>query len=268
MDYQKIGFKCGLEIHQQLEGKKLFCSCPTLIKDDEPDFIIKRRLRASAGESGDIDIAAKYEQKIGKEFIYNIYNDSNCLVCVDEEPPHDVNSDALKIALEVSMLLNAKIVDEIHFMRKVVIDGSNTSAFQRTALISRDGYIETSKGRVKIMTVCLEEEAAKIIEKKDTYVKYNLSRLGIPLLEIATDASIKDPEHAKEVAEKIGMILRSLNGIKRGIGTIRQDVNVSIDKGARIELKGFQELKSIPLVIKNEVERQLKLIEKEEKIKQ
>ncbi|MDD5650494.1 MAG: Glu-tRNA(Gln) amidotransferase subunit GatE [Candidatus Nanoarchaeia archaeon] len=267
MDYNKLGFKAGLEIHQQLEGKKLFCSCPTIITDKEPDYIIKRRLRASAGESGEIDIAAKHEQKIGKEFIYHVFNECNCLVDIDEEPPHEVNRDAINIALQVSLLLNAKVVDELHFMRKTVIDGSNTSAFQRTGLIARDGFIETSKGNVKILTVCLEEEAAKIVSKNDSQVIYNLSRLGIPLIEVATAPDIKDPEHAKEVAEKIGMILRSINGIKRGIGTIRQDINVSITNGARIELKGFQELRYIPSVIQNEIERQLKLIEKKEKVK-
>ncbi|MBS3163568.1 Glu-tRNA(Gln) amidotransferase subunit GatE [Candidatus Woesearchaeota archaeon] len=267
MNYQKLGFKCGVECHQQLEGKKLFCSCPAIIKDDKPDFIVRRKLRASAGEKGAVDIAAKYEQKIGKEFIYNIYKDCTCLVELDDEPPHEVNKDALKIALQISMLLNARINDKIQFMRKVVIDGSNTSAFQRTALIAMDGYIETSKGRVNIPTICLEEEAAKIVEKTDVQVVYNLSRLGIPLLEIATDASIKDPEHAKEVSEKIGMILRSVDGIKRGLGTIRQDVNVSIENGTRVELKGFQELKSIPKVIQGEIDRQLKLIQKGEKLK-
>ena len=267
MNYEKLGFRAGLEIHQQIEGKKLFCSCPTVIKNEKPDFIIARRLRASAGEKGEVDIAARYEQKIGKEFIYNIYKDCTCLVELDEEPPHEVNKEALKIAFQVSLLLNANIVDELHFMRKVVIDGSNTSAFQRTGLIATNGYIETSKGIVKIPTICLEEEASKIEEKSDSRVVYNLSRLGIPLMEIATDASIKDPEHAKEVAEKLGMILRSVNGIKRGIGTIRQDVNVSIENGTRVELKGFQELKSIPLVIKNEVDRQLKLVNKGEKLK-
>src|SRR3989344_4302824 len=238
MNYQKLGFKCCVECHQQLECKKLFCSCPAIIKDDKPDFIVRRKLRASAGEKGAVDIAAKYEQKIGKEFIYNIYKDCTCLVELDDEPPHEVNKDALKIALQISMLLNARINDKIQFMRKVVIDGSNTSAFQRTALIAMDSYIETSKGRVNIPTICLEEEAAKIVEKTDVQVVYNLSRLGIPLLEIATDASIKDPEHAKEVSEKIGMILRSVDGIKRGLGTIRQDVNVSIENGTRVELKG------------------------------
>ncbi len=262
MDYNKLNFKAGIEIHQQLEGKKLFCSCPTEIIDGNPDNIIKRKLRASAGEKGEVDIAAKYEQKIGKEFYYQIYDKSVCLIDLDEQPPNKLNKDALKTALQVSLLLNSDIFDNIQFMRKVVIDGSNTTGFQRTALIAKNGFIKTSKGKVGIDTICLEEEAAKIVEKDDNKVVYNLSRMGIPLIEIATKPDIKNPEHAKEVAETIGMILRSVKGIKRGLGSIRQDVNVSVKNGPRVELKGFQEIRYIKKVIENEVERHLKLSKK------
>jgi Glu-tRNA(Gln) amidotransferase subunit E-like FAD-binding protein len=175
---------------------------------------------------------------------------------MDEEPPHEVNIHALKIALEVAMLFKAKVFDEIHFMRKTVVDGSNVSGFQRTALVAVDGYINTSKGIVRIDTICLEEEAAKKLEDGENFVKYRLDRLGVPLVEIATDASIQDPEHAKEVASIIGMVLRSTGKVKRGIGTIRQDVNVSISGHPRVEIKGFQELRYMPKVIENEVIRQ------------
>ena len=153
--------------------------------------------------------------------------------------------------------MNAKVLDEIQFMRKTVIDGSNVSGFQRTALVAVNGMLETSKGIVKIPTICLEEESAKKIEEGKDFVKYRLDRLGIPLVEVSTDASIKDPEHAKEVASLIGMILRSTNRVKRGLGTIRQDVNVSIHGKNRVELKGFQDLRSIPKVIEKEVARRL-----------
>ncbi len=142
MNYEKIGFKCGLEIHQQLEGKKLFCNCPTNIKKEKPDFIFTRRLRASAGESGKIDKAAEHEQNKSKIFEYQGYHDVCCLVELDEEPPHPVNKDALEAALMTAKLLNMKINDSIQFMRKTVIDGSNVSGFQRTALIGQNGYIE------------------------------------------------------------------------------------------------------------------------------
>jgi glutamyl-tRNA(Gln) amidotransferase subunit E len=266
-DYAKLGFKCGVEIHQQLETHKLFCNCPSLVNDDsKPDVLVKRKLMASAGETGEIDLAAKHEISKGKYFLYEACSSSSCLVELDEEPPHELNKDALETALQIALMLNCKVVDQIQFMRKMVVDGSNTTGFQRTALIGFDGYVETPLGKVKVDNVCLEEEAAKKIEDTKEYTKFRLDRLGVALIEIGTDASIKGPEHAKEVAEKIGMILRSTGRVKRGLGTIRQDVNVSISKGARVEIKGFQDLRSIPKVINYEVERQLKLIEKGEKV--
>ncbi|MCH8004252.1 MAG: Glu-tRNA(Gln) amidotransferase subunit GatE [Nanoarchaeota archaeon] len=267
INYKKLGFKCGLEIHQQLEGKKLFCSCLTLNSDSEPDVKFERRLRAVAGETGEVDIAAKHEMQKGKKFIYEADSSDTCLVEMDEEPPHELNQQALETTLKVALLLNAKIVDEIQIMRKTVVDGSNVSGFQRTALVAQDGHINTSLGKVSIPTICLEEEAAQKLEEKDGFVRYRLDRLGIPLIEIATSADIKNNEHAKEVAAYIGMVLRSV-GVKRGLGTIRQDVNVSIEKGARTEIKGFQDLKTIPKVIDFEINRQLDAINNNKKLKQ
>src|SRR3989338_6562093 len=124
--YKELGLKIGLEIHAQIEaGGKLFCRCPCVIKDSEPDFSVKRNLRVSASELGEVDKAALYELQKGKYFIYEGYNDTTCLVELDESPPEQLNKKALEIALQVSLLLNAKILDQIQFMRKVVIDGSN-----------------------------------------------------------------------------------------------------------------------------------------------
>jgi len=260
MDYEKLGFKCGLEAHQQLDGLKLFCNCQTLnLRNTEPDIIFERKLRAVAGETGEVDKAAKHEMAKSKRYIYVGDSKDCCLLEMDEEPPHSINKDALKVALQVSLLFNAKIVDEIEVMRKTVVDGSNTSGFQRTALVAYDGILETSKGDVRIESILLEEEACQQLEKTKEYTKYRLDRLGIPLIEIGTGPDIKDNEHAKEVAEKIGMILRSTGGCKRGIGTIRQDVNVSIKGRNRVEIKGFQEIKIMPKVIESEVKRQIAL---------
>lgn len=265
LDYKKLGFKSGLEIHQQLETHKLFCNCPSIVHDNKPNIKIERKLRAVAGETGKIDAAAAYEIKKGLTNIYEACTSSSCLVELDEEPPKEVNEDALEIAIQVSLLLNAKPVDEIRVMRKTVIDGSNVSGFQRTMLVATDGYVETSKGKVIIDSVCLEEESAKKIDKSNDHIKFRLDRLGIPLIEIATDASIKDPEHCKEVASILGMILRSTNRVKRGIGSIRQDVNVSIKGHPRVEIKGFQDLKSIPKVITYEIKRELSEIKSKKK---
>src|SRR3989338_6954119 len=245
LNYQELGFKCGLECHQQLEGKKLFCNCPTLNSDKEPDIKVERKLKAVAGETGDVDIASEFEMLKNRKIIYQGSSEDVCLIEIDESPPNPINQQALETAIKIALLLNAKIVDEIQVMRKTVVDGSNVSGFQRTALVAMDGFIDTSLGKVKIPTICLEEEAAQKLEEGKDFVKYRLDRLGIPLIEIATSADIKSPEHAKEVASMIGMVLRSVDGVKRGLGTIRQDVNVSISKGARTEIKGFQDLRSI-----------------------
>ncbi len=258
MDYKKLGFKCGLEIHQQVEGKKLFCNCPTTNSTAKADIHVERRLRAVVGEQGELDKAALAEMVKGRKYIYESDSSDTCLVDYDEEPPHSINPEAVKAAVQAAKMMNARIADEVQVMRKTVVDGSNVSGFQRTALVAMDGFIDTSKGKVKIDTICVEEEAAQKKEEGKDYVLYRIDRLGIPLLEIATSADIIDPEHAKETAEKIGLILRSTGKMKRGIGTIRQDVNVSIKGHPRVEIKGFQDLRSIPKVIDFEISRQQK----------
>jgi Glu-tRNA(Gln) amidotransferase subunit E-like FAD-binding protein len=251
--------KSGIEIHQQLDTHKLFCECPSILRNDAPHLEIKRKLHAVAGESGEVDVAAKYEASQDREFIYQVY-DTNCLVELDEEPPHLINEEALKIALHVAMFLNCEILSIAEIMRKTVVDGSNTAGFQRTVLIARNGFVETKSGKVRIENVSLEEDAARIIEKRDGEAVYRLDRLGIPLVEIGTAPDITTPEQAKEVAMFIGDVLRSCQ-VKRGIGTIRQDVNISIEGHERVEIKGFQDLKMFVSVIEKEIVRQKQNIE-------
>jgi len=267
-DYEKLGLKVGLEIHQQLDTKyKLFCKCPTTLREDEPDIIIVRKLRPTQSELGEVDPAALFEFKRGRIYVYESYDDTVCLVEHDEEPPHDLNPEALEIALEIALMLNAKPVDEVHVMRKIVIDGSNTTGFQRTAIIAMGGYVEDGQDKIGIKTICLEEEAARKIKEEGNKVYYRLDRLGIPLIEIATSPDIKSPEQARRVALKIGMLMRATGRVKRGLGTIRQDLNVSIKDGARIEIKGVQDLNLIPKIIELEVQRQINLLKIREELK-
>jgi glutamyl-tRNA(Gln) amidotransferase subunit E len=263
LDYKKLGFKAGIEIHQELDTGKLFCECSSDLRETDLVSEVRRKIRAVAGETGSIDLASSYEQFRDRDFIYHGYKDEFCLVDLDEEPPHPVNRKAFDIALAVAKLFRLKVPDTLCVMRKTVTDGSAVSGFQRTMLAgieSPDSNIETSKGLVKIMQLNLEEDACKIEEKKNSTVSYSLSRLGIPLLEIGTDASLKDPQHVYETALMIGTMLRSFN-VKRGLGTIRQDVNVSIKGGSRIEVKGWQDLKKLSLLVENEVLRQHNLLE-------
>ncbi|MFW5937658.1 MAG: Glu-tRNA(Gln) amidotransferase subunit GatE [Halanaeroarchaeum sp.] len=261
-DYEDLGLVAGLEIHQQLDtATKLFCSCPTELRDPEDaDRTITRYLHPTASELGEIDEAALEESKVEREFTYLAY-DSTCLVEEDDEPPHRLDGEAMETVLEIAQMMDMSPVDQAHVMRKVVIDGSNTSGFQRTTLIAQDGHIETSEGPVGIEDIMLEEESAKRIEETEAGVTFGLDRLGIPLVEIGTDPDIRSPEQAREAAQRIGMLLRSTGKVKRGLGSIRQDVNVSIEAGARVEMKGVQSLDDIDDLVRNEVARQVELVD-------
>lgn len=261
MDYRELGLKVGIEIHQQLNTKhKLFCYCPTSHREvDESNFEFFRYLRLKKSEIGEEDKAAKEEVERSRRFIYKYY-DTTCLVEADEEPPREVNREALKIAIQVAKMLNMEVVDEVHVMRKIVIDGSNTTGFQRTALIAFDGFLEVDGKRIGVATLCLEEEACRKVDEGEGFAVYSLDRLGIPLIEIGTEPDIDTPEMAKKVAAKLGMILRSTGKVKRGLGTIRQDVNISIRDGARVEIKGVQELDILDKIVEYEVLRQVNLL--------
>ena len=261
-DYEQLGLVAGLEIHQQLDTEtKLFCECPTRLRDpEEATRSFTRYLHPTKSELGELDQAALEESRVEREFEYLAY-ETTCLVEEDDEPPRRVDSEALTTTLEIAALLSMDPVDQAHVMRKIVVDGSNTTGFQRTMLVAGDGVIETSEGPVGVEDIMLEEESAQRLTETDRGVRYSLDRLGIPLVEIGTRPDIRTPEQAREAAERIGMLLRSTGKVKRGLGTIRQDVNVSIAEGARVEIKGVQSLEDIDDMVHNEVRRQVELLE-------
>lgn len=261
MDYLKIGLKAGLEIHQQLDTReKLFCSCQPQLFKKEPEFTFVRRLRPTQSELGQVDPAALFEFQKGTKILYEADSETACLVEMDEEPPHDLNLEAVEISVVAALMMNAKPVDEIHVMRKTVIDGSNTTGFQRTCVVALNGEITIKGKKVPIQHISLEEDAARKTGKEGKLIHYRIDRLGIPLIEIATAPVIYSPEEAEETAFAIGRILRATRRVRRGLGTIRQDLNVSIHEGSLIEIKGVQELGLVSQIIKNEVQRQLSLL--------
>jgi len=269
MTYKELGLKCGIEIHQQLEGKKLFCSCPTRIRDEQASYVVKRKLRAVAGESGQVDIASAQEQARDRTLLYEVFDDSTCLVELDEEPPHEINQEALSTVLQFCKVVQAEVSPVVQVMRKTITDGSITSGFQRTVLLARNGFITLSNDTViRINAINLEEDSARNMHTgKENETVFRLDRLGIPLIEITTMPDITSSEQCQEAAKKIGMLLRSLPGVKRGLGTIRQDVNVSIKGGERIEIKGAQDLKMLPTLVELECKRQEELLKIKDELK-
>ncbi len=260
--YEKLGFMCGLEIHQRLATeKKLFCACPAKLADGEArEERLVRYQRAVAGELGDVDRSARFEALKNRKFMYRIDERQACLVELDEEPPHLLDMEALEIALLIASSMKMRIVDELQPMRKEVVDGSNPSAFQRTIKIGMDGHLEVGKRRISIPSIFLEEESAGIEKSGQSEIVYNTARIGIPLIEIDTDPYISSPEQAKQIALRLGTLLRVSGKVQRGIGSIRQDVNVSIRGGARVEIKGLQDLEMLDRYVENEVARQQELL--------
>ncbi len=268
LNYENLGVKIGLELHQRLNTKKLFCRCPSEIDESaKPHRELFRKQHVVLSELGEADATAQFEALRNRFFIYQLFEKNTCEVEADESPPLPLNLEALKAALEISLLLKSEIVDEVQVMRKQVLDGSAVSGFQRTSIIALNGKIETEKGEVGIPTICLEEESSGIVKQDENEAIYRLDRLGIPLIELATTPNIRDGAHANEVAEKIGALMRMTGKVQRGIGTIRQDLNVSTKRGARVEIKGAQDLSMIPNWVDNEVARQVKVLEISDELK-
>jgi len=268
LDPKSLGFMCGLEIHQQLNTGKLHSRMPSQLYDFALSQIPEnwqrshRKLRASQGEGGKVDITARFESRRNRSFVY--FQPPNAgLIEMDEAPPLQHDDDAVDAVLTMAAMMKAKPISSMQAMRKTVVDGSNTSGFQRTTLVATDGEIITEEGIVGIDVICLEEDSARKLDSELTtdgeVVYYTLDRLGMPLVEIATAPDIQTPEHAKEVALHLGTILRDTRLVRRGLGSIRQDLNVSISCGVRVEIKGCQDLDWIPKIIRLEMARQLHL---------
>ncbi len=259
---------CGLEIHQQLDTGKLFSRCPTVLREDAPEFSFSRKMHAVASETGKMDRAALEAVHKKQTFVYQGHHENTSLVETDEEPPHVLDKDALNVALEVSLLCHATLTDNMIIMRKTVVDGSNTSGFQRTAQVSFGGHVTLDDGTlIRVQGLAVEEDSARPMERKEHEVIYRLDRLGFPLIELATMPDIHTPEHAKQTALKIGEAMRITGKVKRGLGSIRQDINISVPGGARVELKGVQELDLIDEYVRREMQRQNTLLKIKDELK-
>ena len=266
LDPESLGFMCGIEVHQQLATGKLHSRQPGELHDITIETLpdnwqrYYRKLRSSSGEGGAVDVAARFEARRNRSFVYCQAPNAG-LIELDEQPPLPHDDDALDISLTVSGMLNARPAPLLQTMRKTVVDGSNTSGFQRTTLVATDGTLHTEGGPVGIDVLCLEEDSARKLDSELTpngeVVTWNLDRLGIPLIEIATAPDVKTPDHAKQTSIALGRTLRDTRRVRRGLGSIRQDLNVSIMCGDRVEIKGCQDLEWIPKIIRCEIARQL-----------
>jgi glutamyl-tRNA(Gln) amidotransferase subunit E len=262
-DYAALGMKSGIEIHQQLATKKkLFCRCPVVRPySEEFNAEILRHMRPTLSELGEYDGTALMEFKTKKEIIYQIRQDTVCTYEMDDTPPFELNLQALDIALEVTLLLNCNLVSEVHIARKQYLDGSIPTGFQRTTILGVDGWIPYKDRRVGIIQLGLEEDACREVSDVAHLRTYRTDRLGIPLIETVTYPDMKTPSEVAEVAQVLRRLARSTGKVHTGIGAARQDVNVSIEGGRRVEIKGVSRIPLIPLLVHNEAYRQAALLD-------
>jgi glutamyl-tRNA(Gln) amidotransferase subunit E len=262
--YARLGFKCGLEVHQQLKtAKKLFCHCPAGRYHDHADYDaeIVRHMRPTLSELGEYDGTALMEFKTRKNVIYRIKNETTCTYEIDDTPPFLLNPRAVEIAMEVALLLKTNIVGEFHITRKQYLDGSIPTGFQRTGILGIEGEIPLSQKKVRIIQLSIEEDACREISDIGHTRVYSTDRLGMPLIETVTYPDMKTPDEAAEAAQYIRFLARSTGKVRTGIGAAREDVNVSITGGTRVEIKGVAHIAWIPELVHNEAFRQKALLE-------
>jgi glutamyl-tRNA(Gln) amidotransferase subunit E len=261
-DYQAVGLRSGLEIHQQLDTKKkLFCRCPILPYSDHFDAEILRHMRPTLSELGEYDGTALMEFKTKKDIIYQIRNETVCTYEMDDTPPFELNEQALDIALEVTMLLKCNLVSEVHIARKQYLDGSIPTGFQRTTILGVDGWLPYKGRKIGVRQLGLEEDACREVGDAGHLRTYRTDRLGIPLIETVTYPDMRTPQEVADVAQMIRWLTRATGKVRTGMGAAREDVNVSVEGGRRVEIKGVPRIPLIPLLVHNEAFRQLALIE-------
>lgn len=263
LDYDRIGFMSGLEVHQQLKtNHKLFCRCPAGIyqKLDEYDAEVIRHMRPTLSELGEYDGTALMEFKTRKEIIYHIANDTACTYDVDDTPPFLLNPEALEIAIRISLLSKLNIVGEVHITRKQYLDGSIPTGFQRTGIIGVEGEIQLKHKKIRLIQLSLEEDSCREVSDIGHRRVYRTDRLGMPLIETVTYPDCVNPQEVKEANDYIRFLNRSTGLVRTGIGAGREDVNVSCRGGSRVEIKGVAHTKWIPELTHNEAFRQWALL--------
>jgi len=262
-DWKRIGFKSGLEVHQQLKTKqKLFCHCPAGIYHENEDFDgeIIRHMRPTLSEMGEYDGTALMEFRTKKNIIYRLNNETACTYEIDDTPPFKINIEALEYAIQISHLSKLNLVGEVHITRKQYLDGSIPTGFQRTAIIGVEGEIQLSNKKVRLIQLSLEEDSCREISDIGHTRIYKTDRLGMPLIETVTYPDMETPYELREAAEHIRFLNRSTGKVRTGIGSGREDVNVSCSGGTRVEIKGVAHNKWIPLLSHNESFRQYALL--------
>jgi len=266
-DYGQLGFMGGLEIHQQLITRsKLFCRCPAGRRVRGFDAEVLRHMRPTLSELGEYDGTALMEFKTRKEIVYQLDRGSVCTYEIDDTPPFEIDKESVRIATEIALLLNLNLVSELHVMRKQYLDGSIPTGFQRTAMVGLTGVVpfkvpELGVAReLRIRQLSLEEDSCREVSDVGHRITFHTDRLGTPLTEVVTEPDLLTPLELQAAGRLLAAVAQATGKVRRGPGAARQDVNVSVAGGRRIEIKGVDNHRNLPQLVHIEAFRQLNLL--------
>ena len=266
-DYRALGFLSGLEVHQQLRTRsKLFCRCPAGRYVDHHDAVVLRHMRPTLSELGEYDGTALMEFKTRKDIVYLLERGSVCTYEMDDTPPFPIDADAVEIAIATAQLLNLNLVAELHVMRKQYLDGSIPTGFQRTAMVGLSGHVPFRvpdlgvDRELTIRQLSLEEDSCREVSDIGHRITFRTDRLGMPLTEAVTEPELVTPLEVQAAGRLLAEVSRATRRVRRGAGAARQDVNVSVAGGRRVEIKGVDHHRHLPRLVHLEAFRQLNLL--------
>jgi glutamyl-tRNA(Gln) amidotransferase subunit E len=266
-DYDAVGFMSGLEVHQQLRtDSKLFCRCPAGRRVTRYDAEVLRHMRPTLSELGEYDGTALMEFKTRKEIVYRLERGTVCTYEMDDTPPFEIDEEAVRGAIEIAQLCNLNLVSELHVMRKQYLDGSIPTGFQRTAMVGLTGTVPFRVPQLgvdrelRIRQLSLEEDSCREVTDVGHRITFKTDRLGMPLTEMVTEPDLLTPSELQAGGWLLAAIARATGKVRRGPGAARQDVNVSVAGGRRVEIKGVDNHKHLPLLVHVEAFRQLNLL--------
>jgi glutamyl-tRNA(Gln) amidotransferase subunit E len=261
IDYAEVGLIVGLEVHQQLlTERKLFCHCPAGLYTTSHDGAVLRHMRPTLSELGEYDGTALMEFKTRKNIIYLIHQSNTCTYELDDTPPFLVNTTAIDVAIEQCLMLGCDIVDEVHIARKQYLDGSIPTGFQRTAIVGLNGRLPFRGREIRVTQVSVEEDSCREVSDRGHLIVWRADRLGMPLIETVTGPDLRTPEEVEEAILLVGRVCRSTGHVRTGLGSSRQDVNVSVRGGRRVEIKGVPKAGWAPALVHSEAVRQVNLL--------
>lgn len=261
LDYSAVGLISGLEVHQQLlTARKLFCHCPAGRYTRAHDGTVLRHMRPTLSELGVYDGTALMEFKTRKHIVYLLNGENTCTYEMDDTPPFLVNQRAIDIAIEQCLMLGCDIVDEVHIARKQYLDGSIPTGFQRTAIVGVNGRLPFRGRELRITQVSVEEDSCREVSDRGHLIVWRTDRLGTPLIETVTAPDLRTPDEVAEAILLVGRVCRSTCHVRVGLGASRQDVNVSVRGGRRVEIKGVPKAGWAPALVHGEALRQVNLL--------